>query len=1153
MSDPTRTHLPPEAGAATEAPTLPPDGPTAPAVPGRVAVPGYEVLGELGRGGMGVVYQARQTKLGRVVALKMILSGAHAGGADLARFRTEGEAVARLQHPNIVQIFEVGEHDGLPYFSLEFCGGGSLEKKLAGTPLPPREAAALVEQLARAMGAAHKRGVVHRDLKPANVLLQEAQGLQSLGLGVPKITDFGLAKKIDEAGQTATGSVMGTPSYMAPEQAGGKSAEVGPLADVYALGAILYECLTGRPPFKAATAMDTLMQVVADDPVPPSRLAPRTPRDMQTICLKCLRKEPHRRYAGADDLADDLGRFLGGEPITARAVGRLERAAKWVRRRPAAAALLAVSAAAALGFVLLLDRARREAGTRSATEASLRGQAETERDQAAAAREAAQDTLARGLLDQARAVLLSRRPGRRWAALDLVRRAEQLRARQRQVGPSPDAAAVLPTRDELRREAVAALLLEDAREVSSTDVPALAAQVAFASEDGRRLLTIVPLGESAPGKVEVSLRLTDLPDGRPIGAVDVSLPLDVGPMGLSPDGTLFAVVGKDGSAVIIDLVEKKERQTLPPPKITGKPLAATALDDRLVFSGDSHYLLAFRGDNKQTDLILWDLRDPSASRHLARVDAQIDDAAFRGDGRTLAYPLGGTKIALADLAGPGRPRVIELPLPPVAANRKTFHPGHSFSNWALGWSPTAPVLAVACVTPNERGAVVFWDVEGNREAARWDGNFPNELVALAFHPQGRGLAAGSVEGDVSYFNLAEQREALRVEGAHPAGVRFVRWTADGRLVCAGMLGYGLKVWELAAPLASAAPLGVDVFGRNVSRAWARGMALSKDGSWLTVLRHPQVQELVLFDRRTGNAAAPQLVALRGPYAPALVFRPDGRQLAAVSAEEITVWDLPAWHVAFEKQADRAKGVYWSPSPAFLEDGRLRVPRAEVVGDKALRLRVNDVLTGRDAGPPVEWLYEPGAKELDLIQTPRLSKDGSRLVAVPVSSPFSFRGTGPILAWDVSSGELTAKFQGTEDSPCVASEWLSDDGRWLGQIFRPAGGDLNRPPSMDMPFSLWDMSAGRKSWQTPRGRLVISAAFGAAGRLLAVGYAPSGIEVWDVTRGEPLFRWDPPGLRLAGQLSFAADGTLAAAGETGAPWTLDVPALRRRLAEIDLDW
>jgi eukaryotic-like serine/threonine-protein kinase len=228
--------------------------------------------------------------------------------------------VARLQHPNIVQIFEVGEHDGHPYFSLEFVDGGSLAQKLDGTPLPPQQAARLVETLARAMHAAHQAGVVHRDLKPANVLLTAD--------GTPKITDFGLAKKLDsDAGQTQSGAIMGTPSYMAPEQAGGKSKEIGPAADTYALGAILYELLTGRPPFKAPTPLDTVLQVVGDEPVPPRKLQSKTPRDLDTICLKCLQKAPGKRYTTAIDLAEDLRRFQAQEPIQARPVGRCARRA----------------------------------------------------------------------------------------------------------------------------------------------------------------------------------------------------------------------------------------------------------------------------------------------------------------------------------------------------------------------------------------------------------------------------------------------------------------------------------------------------------------------------------------------------------------------------------------------------------------------------------------------------------------------------------------------------------------------------------------------------------------------------------------------------------------------------------------------------------
>jgi hypothetical protein len=290
---------------------------------------GYELLAELGRGGFGVVYKARQVALKRVVALKMIQAGAD----DLARFMVEAESVARLQHPNIIQIHEIGEHDGLPYFSLEFCAGGSLAQRLNGAPLPAAEAAQLIETLARAMHTAHLQQVVHRDLKPANILLTAD--------GRPKITDFGLAKKLDEGGgRTETGEVMGTPSYMAPEQAAGRLGEIGPATDVYALGALLYELLTGRAPFRAASPMETLQQVLSNDPVALSRLQPRTPRDLETICLKCLQKEPRKRYASALELADDLARFRGGESIRARPIGALSRVRRWCRRNRSMVSLL---------------------------------------------------------------------------------------------------------------------------------------------------------------------------------------------------------------------------------------------------------------------------------------------------------------------------------------------------------------------------------------------------------------------------------------------------------------------------------------------------------------------------------------------------------------------------------------------------------------------------------------------------------------------------------------------------------------------------------------------------------------------------------------------------------------------------------------------
>jgi hypothetical protein len=340
---------PPDPHAVTSA-SDPPLDITLHALP---AISGYEILGQLGRGAMGVVYHAREIHLNRPCAIKMILAGAHASPEARARFLVEAEAVAKLHHPNVVQVHRIGEAGGLPFLVLEYVEGGSLAAALDGTPWPARRAMARASDSTSAIAAAHGRGLVHRDLKPANVLLSVD--------GAPKIIDFGLAKVMAaDSRLTATGSVLGTPSYMAPEQAEGHTEEVGPAVDTYALGAILYELLTGRPPFRGATVLETLEQVKQAEPVPPSRLAPGLPRDVETICLKCLEKDSRRRYASAAALAEDLERYLQGEPILARRTGPLERTIKWARRRPAIATLLAlVQVVALVGLLGILWQWRR--------------------------------------------------------------------------------------------------------------------------------------------------------------------------------------------------------------------------------------------------------------------------------------------------------------------------------------------------------------------------------------------------------------------------------------------------------------------------------------------------------------------------------------------------------------------------------------------------------------------------------------------------------------------------------------------------------------------------------------------------------------------------------------------------------------------------
>lgn len=413
--------------------------------PFRSPLPDYEIVGELGRGAMGVVYLARHTRLGRTVALKMVLAGGHASAGELARFRAEAEAGARLHHPHIVQIYDYGEHEGRPYLSLEYVSGGTLAERISGVAQPPREAARLVEALAEALRHAHDAGIVHRDLKPANILMSPH--------GVPKISDFGLAKQVESAhGATVSGMVLGTPRYMAPEQAAGQSHAVGPAADIHALGAILYELVTGQPPFQAASLTELFALIRDSDPAPPSRLRPAIPRDLETICLKCLQKSPAARYSSAAELADDLRRFLAEEPIRARPIGPFERAWRWCRRNPRIAtleaALVTILVVVAFGSFLAAGRFRR---------ISTREQASAQA--AEVSRLETRLELVRSRITVARMLRRGERVGQYYETMsELAKARDELRA-LRQAG------LAIPAADwqSLRNEAASALLVPDLR------------------------------------------------------------------------------------------------------------------------------------------------------------------------------------------------------------------------------------------------------------------------------------------------------------------------------------------------------------------------------------------------------------------------------------------------------------------------------------------------------------------------------------------------------------------------------------------------------------------------------------------------------------------------------------------------------------------
>jgi serine/threonine protein kinase len=573
------------------------------AQPARVGV--YEIRDVLGRGGMGVVYQAYQGLLNRPVALKMLREGTFADASARARFLAEARAVARLQHPHIVQVYEIGEHQGAqgesyPYFTLELVNGGNLDDYLEDRPVEPQQAARWTESLARALQYAHEQGIVHRDLKPANILLQKSASGAATEL-VPKLTDFGIAKWLAGSEMhTRTGMVLGTPEYMAPEQATGSCA-VSPAMDIYALGAALYQMLTGRPPFRGLEPLHTLTLAVSTEPVPPRRLQPSVPRDLETICLKCLQKDPAGRYATAGQLADDLGRFGSGEPVLARPVPVWGRAWRWARRRPALAALIVLAGLVVLvglpGTTVLWLRADRE---RAAKEVAL-DQANADRlhleDEAYAAHLAlaagaleANDVLAAG--DELGHCLLpeGRRDLRGWEWYYLLRQCQT---------------DVLPglAHPEPHSVAHAVGFLPDSRRLFSAG-----GLVLGLTHDGRG-------ADANPGQLKIwdgraGSLLNEFEDHR--GSVFAAA--------VSPDGRWLASAGADGTVVLRDAATLEVVPGPPPAKPGWGALA---------FAPNSRWLAVARG----AELLVWDV---AARRPKLRLPTTESRLAFSSDSRRLA-------------------------------------------------------------------------------------------------------------------------------------------------------------------------------------------------------------------------------------------------------------------------------------------------------------------------------------------------------------------------------------------------------------------------------------------------------------------------------------------------------------------------------------
>jgi WD40 repeat protein len=864
-------------------------------------VPGYEILGELGRGGMGVVYKARQVGLGRLVALKMILAGGHAGTGDLNRFRTEAQAIARLQHPNIVAVHEVGEHDGKPFFSLEFCTGGSLDRKLAGSPLKPAEAARLTELLARAMQAAHQANIIHRDLKPANVLLTED--------GTPKITDFGLAKKLDgepgafssATGVTQTGAVMGTPSYMAPEQAEGKK-DIGPPADIYALGAILYELLTGRPPFKAATILDTLMQVAADEPVAPRRLNAKVPADLETISLKCLHKDPKRRYGSAEELAEDVGRWQRGEPIRARPVGSLERVAKWARRRPAVAGLLlvivvltGVAVAVITGLyrqaVWQAGEATREAGRAHQAETK----AQTEKAFAEKQRERAEWLLYASRLQAAQREWEVGRADLAWPHLNACRWDYR--------GPEYRYLTSLLNRNQITLQGHSGGCLSVA-----------------ISADGQRIVSGSASGGAfvrTPGAVKV----WDATTGQVL--LTLTGPQFVNSVAISADGQRivgggwsYGVEGRPlpGEVKVWDGVTGQNLLTL---EVEGHLGTVTSV----AVSADGKRIFGCVGNTVK----VWDSATGTELLTLKGHATAVRSLTLSPDGKRIVTGSNDKTLKVWDVA---TTRVL-LTLA-----------GH-----------TSHICSVAISPDGKRIVSGSWgsDAQGKlpAEAKVWDAATGQELLTLtghagavnsvAFSADGKRIVSGSRDSMVKIWDAATGQVLLTLQG-HRGGVWSVAAGADGKYMVSGG-DDTVKVWDLPGP---------GLFTRKADVNQGSSVAISPDGK--RIVSGSSDRTVKLWDADTGQV----LLTLTGHTSAvtSVPLSPDGKRIVSGSGDcsqgkplpgEVKVWDAASGQVLHTFPGHAVRSVAFSPDGKRIVVGSAKPFAAAAPGE----VKVWDAASGQE--------------------------------------------------------------------------------------------------------------------------------------------------------------------------------------------------------------